>query len=77
MIKHVIRFTYVTGENPIQKNNTVIMEFDRVMNPLSSELKIAVRQKLIDCHKLLIEKFPNMNFGMPFLLAIEEVKIIS
>lgn len=77
MIKHVIRFTYQTGENPRQKNNTVIMEFDKLMNPFSTELKLAVRQKLIDCHNLLVQKFPQMNFGMPILIAIEEVKIIS
>lgn len=77
MIKHVIKFTYQTGENPVQKNNTVIMEFEKIMNPFSTELKIAVRKKLIDCHLILINKFPKMNFGLPILINIDEVNIIS
>lgn len=77
MIKHVIKFSYTTIDNAAPKFHTTIMEFPEVQNQHSTNLKIAVRNQLIQMHNLLVQKFPTMGFAIPFLKDIQEVKIIN
>ena len=77
MIKHVIKFSYTTIDNATEKNHTTIIEFPEVQNQHSTGLKIAVRNQLIQMHNLLVQKFPNMGFAIPFLKDIQDVKIIN
>lgn len=77
MVKHVIKYTYLTGENPIEKNNVTIIEFPSVVSVDSQQLFIALKSKLLECHNLLISKFPNMNFGTPRINKIISVSIIN
>ena len=77
MIKHVIRFEYLTADNATPKNHTTIIEFVEIKSKDSISVMLAVKEKLTTMHNLLIEKFPNMGFAMPRLTNILEVKIIN
>lgn len=76
MIKHVIKYKYITGENPIAKNGTAIIEFPKQRDETCNSLWIVLQQKLLDSHTMLIKKFPSMNFGVPNLIEVNEVKIL-
>lgn len=76
MIKHVVKFKYTTGENPVPKNGTAIIEFPKQRDETCNSLWIVLQQNLLECHMMLIRKFPTMNFGIPNLIEVNEVKIL-
>ncbi len=77
MIKHVVKYQYITGENPIAKNGCTILEFPHVRDKSHNSMWVTLQQKLLDCHIMLRNKFPTFNFGVPDLISIDEVKIIN
>lgn len=77
MLKHVIKYQYITGENPIPKNGCTIIEFAHERNESHNSVHVAVQQKLLDCHNLLRAKFPTFSFGVPNLIKIDSVTVIS
>lgn len=77
MIKHVIKFEYLTADNSTPKNNVTIMVFPEIKSKDSNEVFIAVQTRLQVIHNLLVKRFPNMGFSMPRLKTIVDVKIIK
>lgn len=77
MIKHLIEFTYTTVDNAKEKKNSVTIEFPEVQNKYSTNLKIELRNKLNQSHNLLMQKFPTLNWAMPFVKEITNVTIIN
>lgn len=77
MIKHVIKFDYLTDDNSTPKNHTTIIEFVEIKSKNSIAVFLAVKSKLQEMHNLLVQKFPNMGFAMPRLKSIIDVKIIN
>lgn len=77
MIKHVIKFEYLTADNPTPKNHTTIIEFVEIKSKDSISVLLAVKEKLTTMHNLLVQKFPTMGFAMPRLTQIIDVKIIN
>lgn len=77
MIKHVIKFEYLTADNNTVKNHTTIIEFTEIKSIDSTVVFTAVKSKLQEMHNLLIQKFPTMGFAMPRLKKIIDIKIIN